>query len=261
MGMHRNGSKILWLRFSRPGQQPDVPEAEEGELRMPGLLPVPADILCSGLGAAVVFVIPVAVLILHLGMIKQHFIARMSVQRDFHIAGDLLAEVHHGIALWRFENAFRGDALRFPNLFALLGDQDLLAPFQQLDRLPIRGLDAGVAGFAVIDFAEQHPAVRPLPAFVCGNSFFRAVGITNMQGSDHPAGLTHPPLLVLAVQPARHGRAEPTPAYGDAQIVFPLQKRRHVIGLHLESVIIAGPAGSQHIAAHPLTVDSGFINA
>ena len=133
--------------------------------------------------------------------------------------------------------------------------QDILRPFQRLHRLPFLRLDPGVAGFAVIDFAEQNPAFRPLPAFVRANGFLRAVCVGDMQGGDQPAGLTQPPLLVLAVQPARHGRTEPAPAHRHAQVILLPQQRRHVIGLHLQAVIIAGPARSQHKIPHLPAVD------
>ena len=124
--MHGNGGEVFRLGFTRPGKKPDVPEAKEGQLRMPGLPSVPADKPGLGLGAAVILVVPVASLVLHFGVVEQHFVPRVGVQGDFHIAGDLLAKVHHRVALGRFEYAFRGDALRFPDDFALLRNQDVL---------------------------------------------------------------------------------------------------------------------------------------
>ena len=197
-------------------------------------------------------------------MVEKDFVPGFGVQRELRVASDFLAEVHHQVTAGRAEHLLCGNALGLAHEFALLGDQDVLRPVQQPRRLPRPfniPFKARVIGLAVVDFTEADRALAHTPRLVCDDALLAAVRIPERQERNQAAGPGIAAAFVIAVDPARHGRAEPAASHRHPQIVLRFQQIRHVIGLHLQPVIIAGPAGRHHEIPDPLAIQFRFVYA
>ena len=262
VGMDDDGGEILRPGLAGPGKEPDIPEAEEGEPRVPGLEAVPAGVFHLGFGGTVVFVVPVAVFILHLRMVEEDLVPSLRADGEFNVAGDLLAEVDGGVSIGGFEDPPGGDPLGFPDRLALLENQNVFGPAEEADGLPVFGNDPGVAGFPVVDLGVADGAFRPLPVFVRDEGLLCTVGIYGSQGGDEAAGLSLAGPNVRIVKPAGHAGPEPAAAHGDPEVVLSGgQQGGDVVGLNLQAAGVAGPAGGEDEVADAAAVELGLIDA
>ena len=213
------------------------------------------------LRAAVIGVIEVSFLIQHLAVGDLHRVAGLRVHGEAHIARHLLAEVHHRFSLRGGENALRRHVFLFPRLLALLGDQ-VLRPFIQADhRLRFFCFKGSVEGLPVIDLAETDLALLRRPALVRGDHLPGTV-LSGQDKLGDQAGRNMRPFVPLPfIGPAGHGASVPPLSHGHLQPVLFRQKRRHIIGLILMSLLIRGPAGSQHVFPHSFPVQESLVNA
>ncbi len=228
---------------------------------MPGLASVFAAVADISLSGAVIGVIEIALRVQHLPVGKADLIAPPRGHGKLHVARDLLSEVDHRLPGRGMQHGPGGHALRLPDDLALLGDQDLLRPVQQTGSLPILGSKGRVITLAVIDLAETDRALGKLPAPVRTENMLAAIGIADAKPRDQAAGLIVAALLVLRIHKARHGRAEPTAPDRDTQLVFVPEQLRHIIGLHLQAVVVAGPARGQHEVTYTPSVQLRLIDA
>ena len=190
---------------------------------------------------------------------KLHGFAFDTVQRDLHIARQVLAEIHNNFARRCFEDAGRRDALLLTDRFALLLDQRIGRAVIERGGRPDRRLKRGVIRFAVIQLGKAHGAFRRLPACVRADRVRMAVGIPERQlrrqcGRERRTA-------VLTRKPSRKAAAIPPLADQYGQLIFLTGTDPQLVLLHLQALLIDGPAGCEDKIAHAAAVERGFIDA
>ena len=190
---------------------------------------------------------------------KLHGFAFDTVQRDLHIARQVLAEIHNNFARRCFEDAGRRDALLLTDRFALLLDQRIGRPVIDHDGRPDGRLKRGVIRFPVIQFGKAHGAFCRLPACVCADRVRMAVGIPERKlrcqcGRERRTA-------VLTRKPSRKAAAIPPLADQYGQLIFLTGTDPQLVLLHLQALLIDGPAGCEDKIAHAAAVERGFIDA
>ena len=66
------------------------------------------------------------------------------------------------------------------------------------------------------------------------------------------------PVVGIHMADVAHG---PALAHADGQSIGLLQQSGHIVGLILDPILVAGPAGGQNIFANPFAVEAGGVNA
>ena len=179
------------------------------------------------------------------------------LQARFHHARQILAEVQDGFAPGRGQHLPHRHSLGDAHGLAFLARQDLLRVFigPGLDgRLFGKGI---INDLAVIQLAGPPGPGGGLPAFIGADPLPGAVGIAQIDlGQQGGPGSV---MVSLAVK--TQDALIPAVAYRHLQAVFLLQAVCEIIGLHLQPLLIGGPAGSQEGVPNPLPVELHLIDA
>ena len=246
-GVHGNRRKLLRayvLHALRPFRQANHPKAVEREARMVDVHPFLAGVADFRPGRAVVLVVEVATLVEHLGVLDERLVPLLCRNGKRHIAGDLLAEIHHDVPLRGGKDALRLRALLLANLLAFLLDQHVNWIIEHLRMDGRRRDERGVKRFAVVDLALANGALAAQPGFVRADDRLLSVLILQAQPREQRArtALSRAPKLIA--ESDRGGKPSSPNRHGELVAFFKL--RRHVIALHLQAVRIGRPARRKH---------------
>ncbi len=184
-------------------------------------------------------------------------------------ADHVLAQVHDRQARLRLQDLDRTDLLDPPHGRRCRRDQGVLAVIGELDARPVaiveagpgpaRLLEARVVGFSVVDLRHQDRAGRGLPAGVAAHDLAAPVrvGHFDLHQQREPVAVDVAPAGEAHLVPAVPAVADERPHGVGAR----LQERRDVVGLVLEALVVAGPAGSEELVAHALAVQVQLVEA
>ena len=246
------------FRTAREPVDADVAEAVECQLRLIALRAVFAEIKVFCLCRAVVFRVEVPVFVQNLRVRKLHGFALDTVQRDLHIARQILAEIHDGFAGRRFEDAGGRNAFLLTDRLALLLDQRIGRAVIERGGRPDRRLKCGVIRFAVIQLGKAHGAFRRLPACVCADRVRMAVGIPERQLRRQRGRKRR--VAVLIRKPSREAAAIPARADHHCQLIFLTGTDLQIVLLHLQTLLIDCPAGRKDKITHAAAVERCLVD-
>ena len=257
IGIDGDGGEVCQIHsFEGILGQPDVAEALEAVAGLEHIGFTTADIGHFASGVAVVGVVEVAVGIQHFAVVQHDAAAPGGGDGNLHIAGHILAKVDDLLALGGDDQFHGSQMFLLGDVLAYLGDHlaaDLDGPgvAQQLN---FGGL---VHGLAVVDLGEGDFVCVNLPIGAGGDALLGAVGKKDVQPSQS-ADLVGKITVVALEADITHS---PALACADGEGVVAFQQGGDVIGLILDTLFVAGPAGSQNVLANPLAVEVGDVGA
>ena len=225
------------------------------------LLPIPAGVQNMCFRRPVIVIIEIALLIQDLAVQKLYLLSGFRIQTDFNIAGDLLAEIHHGLSGGRMDDFFRQDPFDFPDHLAFLRNQDVLGPVQDHCLFPVCRLNRRIIGFSIIDLTEAYRAFRPLPGIIRRDDLFAPVFIHQTNLANKSPWSCGSSGFILLIGKARHRGRKPSLSHCHLQVIPFLQHSGNIIGLDLKTLLIGRPPRRQHIIADSLSIKHCFINA
>ena len=252
------------LRLGKVGVRLDlrIAEAEDRKVRLVDVFSVPADVdelLRNAVFVAVagikILLGKVAVFVQRLAVPERELLPRLRADADLRIAGEILAEVDHPLAVRRGEET-AGKALLLEDRHALGRGKVFIAEVAHGDAVPVADLLAsGVIGLALLQIVFAHrPALAGLPALVAYKDRSAADLKLAEQGEIRAVIVAQPVDADAAAIPAVAERDDDlVPAHA--------QEVRDVIGLHRESLFIGARPGREDEVPYPTAVDHGLIQA
>ena len=235
----------------------DITEAVEGEVRAQGLLLPIQDIGIRRLGKAQVGGVEIPVFIQAFGVAQHDFLSFATMDSHFHPAGQILGEIDHPFTVGRNEVLRSGQAQKAFYRLVFLGNQGIKHAVKGNRMTDGLLVPCGILDFAVIELGKADGAQGNPPAFIRADHFLRAVRVGDDQHSQQRRGVA----VMIRRRIEAQGRFIPAFAQGKAQGVFPNSQGVHGVGLVLQALMIAGPAGGEIGIVRLFPVDFRFVQA
>ncbi len=181
----------------------------------------------------------------------------------------VLAQVRDGIAGRSLENPRRLELLDPAHRRTGGSDQAVLTVIGALDAFPVVVvearrrpailLEASVVGLAVVDLRHEDRSRRGLPAAVGEEHLLAPILVAHVDLQQQGGVVT---VDVAASDPPCEIAPVPAAPEQDAyRVGAGLEQWRDVVGLILEALVVAGPAGGEKLVANALAVEPHLVQA
>ena len=261
--------KILFLRFSREGDDLCITESHIGKSGIPGhFLLLCEDILHRRLCMAQVVEVDISFMVQNFKAPEFDHIARFSLCSHMDAPGHVLSEINDCLSFRRGEDPLRRHPVCHPHPSSCLGVKDCLVKRYFFHGVPVSfrcfcfrpsgDLQPGIVCLSVIDLREYYRGITPAPVSSCAYRFLAAILIPDHELHGE-CGLI-PIIISRLCQP--HNAFVPSGGKHCARCVFPLmEKPGHIIGLIQQVLPVGGPARRHLVLSHFLSVQEEIVKS
>ena len=173
----------------------------------------------------------------------------------------ILAEVEHRLTAGCVQNLHGRELLRSAHRWPRRGDQCRGDCIDRAHTTPVVivisrsapaiALEPSVVGLAIIDVRHDDRAGRGLPCSVGADDLRAPIGVTDHELGQEPN--TRAIVVATAVE-SQPAAIPPVPKCGAHRIRALLHERRHVVGIVLETLVVARPARREQPVAHATAI-------
>ena len=213
------------------------------------------DISIRRLGEAQIARIEIPVFIKHFPMTQGDFLAGSPLNLHLRPPGQVLGKINDPLSIGCDRIPGRRQSHQAADGFVFLGNEVIERTVEQFSVADGLRFEDGILRFAVIDLGKADGADGNEPAFICADRFLRPILVGEDQHCQQRCGVA----IMIWCRHKAQGTFIPAFTQGEAQFVFAQAKAVHGIGLVLQPLVIAGPAGGKIGIIHLFAVDFSFV--